>query len=87
MDVEDTVRTLDPRAIVPVLRGLSPKQQQAVVLAWCEGRPISGEEGSVSQTMGISPSMVHRHLRLAVAKIAELREADPELRRLLRLEE
>ncbi len=87
VDVEDTVRTLDPRAIVPVLRGLSPKQQQAVVLAWCEGRPISGEEGSVSQTMGISPSMVHRHLRLAVAKIAELREADPELRQLLRLKE
>ena len=87
LGVEDAVRTLDPRAIVTVLRGLSLKQRQAVVLAWREGRPISGREGSVSHVMGISPSMVHRHLRLAALKIAELRETDPELRRLLGLEE
>ncbi len=85
--VEDSVRTLDPRAIVVVLRGLSAKQQQAVVLAWREGRRVSGGEESVSHIMGISPSMVHRHLRAATAQIAELRETDPELRRLLGLEE
>ena len=85
--IEDSVRALNPRAIVVVLRALSARQRRAVFLAWYRNLPVSGGEGSVSQTMGVSASMVHRYLRETKALVAELRETDPELRGLLGLEE
>jgi len=85
--IEDSVRSLDPRAIVVVLRALTPKQRRAVYLAWHRNLPVSGREGSVSHAMNISASMVHRYLREARARIAELGESDAELRNLLGLGE
>ncbi len=63
-----------------IVSELPPQQAVAATLAWIERRKISGPD-SVSEIMGISPSMVHRHLRNAKRRLKKI----PQFRALLDL--
>lgn len=71
---------IDLENLQRIISELPPLQAVAVTLAWIERRKISGPD-SVSEIMGISPSMVHRHLRNAKRRLKKI----PRFRALLDL--
>ena len=71
---------IDRETLQQIISELPPRQAAAATLRWIERRQISGPE-SVSEVMGISPAMVHRHLRNARERLKKI----PRFRALLDL--
>ena len=70
IDTEVAKRLSSPHHELIVLRAireLRPRQGQAVMLAWMEGRPIEGEaDDTVAKLMDISPRAVYKLLEKAL---------------------
>ena len=62
---------IDRDALQQIISELPPREAAAVTLRWIEDKKVSGP-GSVSEIMGISPSMVHRHLRNARERLKKI---------------
>ena len=61
---------LTVEALTAAIRRLPPRQAQAALLAWVEGRPIDSDiPTSVKSVMGISGSAVNQHLAQARANL------------------
>ena len=71
---------IDRETLQQIISELPPPEAAAATLRWIERRKVSGSE-SVSEVMGISPSMVHRHLRSARERLKKI----PRVRALLDL--
>lgn len=76
----EVAERIDRETLQQIISELPPREAAAVTLGWIEGKKISGS-GSVSEVMGISPSMVHRHLRSARERLKTI----PRVRALLDL--
>lgn len=77
---EEIAERIDRATLQQIISELPPRQAAAITLRWIDGRRISGPD-SVSEIMGISRRMVHRHLRNAEERLKTL----PRFRALLNL--
>ena len=76
----EVAERIDRETLQQMISELPPREAAAVTLGWFEGKKISGP-GSVSEIMGVSPSMVHRYLRSARERLKK----NPRIRALLDL--
>ncbi len=76
----ETAARIDRETLRQIISELPPREAAAATLRWIEGKKISGSD-SVSEVMGISPRMVHRHLRSAEERLKKI----PRVRALLDL--
>jgi hypothetical protein len=88
-ELADRAPPLDDRVIgglqrdtlLRAIRRLPDKQRQAAYLAWCEDRPVQGDDEScVTRIMGISDRAVRKLLEKAALKL----QADPEVQAVYR---
>ena len=76
----EVTERIDRESLQQIITELPPREAAAATLRWIEHRKISGPD-SVSEVMGISPSMVHRYLRSARERLKRI----PRVRALLDL--
>jgi hypothetical protein len=74
--INEMVSALHEAELIDGIRALPRQQARAALLAWVEGKPIEGEEDSVSAMMGVTPRNVYALLERARSTL----QSDPVIR-------
>ena len=68
---DEVVRSADQQAVADELRGLPPRQRDAVTLRYYLDLPIA----EIAETLGVSPNSVKTHLRRGLAALEDRLES------------